>query len=100
MRRTLLALVCLPTLVFAQRPGQFRETAEPPLADSPAGLKLTAGREAGPLPPVNSRLTDATAPLVQLTVKAPPAVATGREVEIRLTVENLSRVAAKNVVVS
>ncbi len=100
MRRAFVVLICLPILAFAQRQGGYRETAEPPLADSEEGIKLVAGREpAKPPPPPSVRPTHTTAPLVQLTVKAPTAVATGHEVELRLVVENVSRVLAKNVVV-
>ncbi|MFO0810030.1 MAG: hypothetical protein U0746_15520 [Gemmataceae bacterium] len=103
MRRTLFVLICLPALAVAQRsrqsPERFPETAEPPLANSPEGIKLANVREAAPAAASNVRLTDATAPLVQLTLHAPNAVAVGREVEIRVVVENVSRVAAKNVVI-
>lgn len=104
MGRVLVVLVCLPALGLAQNSNGYRETPEPPLAESAEGnklaesIKLVAGREPAK-PAAVSRLADATAPLVQLTVKAPTAVATGREVELRLIVENVGRTAAKNVVV-
>jgi uncharacterized repeat protein (TIGR01451 family) len=77
---------------------RFRETPEPPLADEAGAVQPTAAREPRPLTP-SVRWSDAPAPVVLLTVRAPSVLPVSREVEVRLVVENVGRVPAKNVAV-
>src|SRR5690348_160905 len=88
-------MVALPAL--AQRGGRpaVYESPEPPLADA---VQPTGAREPRPLAP-SVRLTDSPVPVVQLFVRAPTVLPVGQDADVRLVVENSSRVPARNVVV-
>jgi uncharacterized repeat protein (TIGR01451 family) len=75
------------------------QSAEPPLADDPkAAEKLQlAMAQRNPPPVVPVRGIDSPSPAVVLRVQAPAALPVGQDVEVRLVVENLSHVPAKNV---
>jgi uncharacterized repeat protein (TIGR01451 family) len=98
---TLVALTLLAGRVAAQ-PGYASrtQTAEPPLADDPkAGEKVQAAiQQTRPYIPA-VRTSDAPAPSVLLKVQTPAALAVGQNVDVRLVVENVSQVPAKNVLV-
>ena len=76
------------------------ETQEPPLADDPnaAAIVQQAARGNRPPPPA-PRITDAPTPAVALTVEAPTALPTNQDLELKLIVQNISRVQARNVTV-
>jgi uncharacterized repeat protein (TIGR01451 family) len=76
------------------------QTAEPPLADDPkAAEKLqTAIQQTRPYYPA-IRTSDTPVPAVLLRVQSPAALPIGQTVDVRLVVENVSQVPAKNVLV-
>ena len=78
----------------------LRESAEPPLADDPNkdSLLQAAAREPRTLSP-GVRNFDVPAPAVVLRVQAPTILALNQDIEVRLLLENVSRVAARNVTV-
>src|SRR5438045_7833042 len=82
----------------AQRGYAYRsESPEPPLADDPKAAEViqqAANREPRPLAP-SVRNYDVPAPAVALRVLAPTALPLNQEVEVRLIVENVSRVQAR-----
>jgi uncharacterized repeat protein (TIGR01451 family) len=97
----LLALVFAAPVLGQRGSGPLRETSEPPLADDPdwqAKIQQAANREPRPLSP-SVRNVDVPAPAVVLTVRAPASAPLGQDVEVRLIVENVSRVTARNVMV-
>lgn len=76
------------------------ETSEPPLASDPnaAAIVQQAARGNRPQPPA-PRITEAPTPAVALTVRAPNALPLHQDMEVRLIVQNVSRVQARNVTV-
>jgi uncharacterized repeat protein (TIGR01451 family) len=82
--------------------GQYQrfppETVEPPLADAATPIQPVAGTEPRALPTA-VRALDTPAAVVQLRVLAPTVAPAAREMELKLVVENFSRVAAKEVAV-
>jgi uncharacterized repeat protein (TIGR01451 family) len=106
MSRQFARLTCLVATLLAGRaaaqPGYASrtQTAEPPLADDPrAAEKIqTAIQQTRPYVPA-VRTSDAPAPSVLLKVQTPAALAIGQNVDVRLVVENVSQVPAKNVLV-
>ncbi len=96
---TLLAMAFTTTAAFAQR--YAYQSVEPPLADDPRAseiIRLAATQQSRPyVPPVRSY--DLPAPAVSLRVMAPTTLALNQDVEVRLVVENVSHVAARNVMV-
>src|SRR4051794_8664503 len=95
----ILVLTSLAATAAAQPPIRIpRETVEPPLADGSNPIQQAGAREPPPLPAA-VRTMDAPAPVVQLRVMAPTVVAAGREMDLKLVVENVSRVPASSVAV-
>jgi uncharacterized repeat protein (TIGR01451 family) len=96
---TVLALVIVNSQAAAQY--AMRESAEPPLADNPKAeeiVRLAATQQMRPyVAPV--RTLEVPAPAVTLRVTAPATLAMNQDVDVRLVVENVSRVAARNVMV-
>jgi uncharacterized repeat protein (TIGR01451 family) len=95
------ALAILGSRSPAQQGYAYRtQSAEPPLADDPDAAKKIqlAMAQRNPPPSVMPvRTLDTPSPTVVLRVQAPAALPTGQDVEVRLVIENLSRVPAKNV---
>ncbi len=78
----------------------YYQSPEPPLADeSGAPIQQAGAREPGLLA-ANVRLSESPAPVVSVHVRAPAALPVDQNVELRIVVENSSRVPARNVVVS
>src|SRR5262245_60877044 len=102
MPRTPFSFVMAAVLLLAApSPGQYRlppETVEPPLADESTPIQPVAGGEPRTLPTA-VRTVDTPAPLVQLRILAPTVAPAAKEMDLKLVVENFSRVAAKEVVV-
>jgi uncharacterized repeat protein (TIGR01451 family) len=97
-----LAVAAVPLSSPAQNGYGMRESVEPPLADNPKAdeiIQLAKAQQQGRpyVPPV--RTVDVPAPAVVLRMQAPTALVVSQNVEIRMTVENVSRALAKNVVV-
>jgi uncharacterized repeat protein (TIGR01451 family) len=99
---TLLALAAVTSPAPAQNGyGTLRESAEPPLATNPNAdeiIRLAKAQQARPYVPA-VRPIDTPAPAVTLRVNAPATLALNQDVDVRLIVENASRVAARNVAV-
>jgi uncharacterized repeat protein (TIGR01451 family) len=95
-------LFALVPAAHAQRGyAPLRESAEPPMADDPnaaAILQQAGNREPRTLAP-GFRNLDVPAPAVVLRIQAPIMLALNQDVEVRIVVENVSRVAARNVTV-
>lgn len=94
-------VVALALAVVGPAAGQFRfppETVEPPLADAATPIQPVAGIEPRALPTA-VRALDTPAPVVQLRILAPTVAPAARDMELKLVVENFSRVAAKEVTV-
>src|SRR5689334_12523644 len=87
----------LPTAAQRGRPAVY-ESPEPPLADAADAVQPAGAREPRPLAP-SVRLTDSPVPVVQLFIRAPAVLPVGQDADVRLGVENSSRVPARNVVV-
>jgi len=102
MPRALYYAVLAGLLVLASPvAGQYRfppETVEPPLADASTPIQPVAGGEPRTLP-TTVRTVDTPAPLVQLRILAPTVAPAAREMDLKLVVENFSRVVAKEVAV-
>ena len=99
---TLLVLSTVPRPTPAQPSYAYHsQSPEPPLASDPqAAEKLAmATQQSRPTVP-NVRSYDAPAPAVTLRVQAPTTLPIGQPVDVRLILENLSRVPAKNVTVT
>jgi uncharacterized repeat protein (TIGR01451 family) len=98
---TLLGFAAFASSSPAQPGYAYRsQSAEPPLASDPQAaekLQMTT-QQTRPVVP-NVRSYDAPAPAVTLRVQAPTTLPVGQPVEVRLVLENLSRVPAKNVMV-
>jgi uncharacterized repeat protein (TIGR01451 family) len=101
MPRARLLFVMAAVLAFAgPSAGQRRfppETVEPPLADA-GPIQPVAGGEPRALPTA-VRALDTPAPVVQLRIVAPTVAPAAREMDLKLVVENFSRVVAKELTV-
>jgi uncharacterized repeat protein (TIGR01451 family) len=78
------------------------QSVEPPLATDPDAqekIKQAGHQDPRPVAP-NVRVSDVPAPAVVIRVQAPTALPTGQNAEVRLIVENVSRVPARNVIAS
>src|SRR5262249_7592381 len=96
----LLSAGLLLTVVLAAPGQQYYQSPEPPLADEAgAPVVQTGAREPGMLA-ANVRLSESPAPVVSVYVRAPATLPVDQTVELRIVVENSSRVPARNVVVS
>jgi uncharacterized repeat protein (TIGR01451 family) len=99
---SLLFLALMPTAVFAQRGYAYRtETVEPPLADAPNAAEII--RQASgqsPRPPVpGAQGYDMPVAGVILRLQAPLTLQLNQDVDVRMVVENVSQVLARNVTV-
>jgi len=102
MPRARLPFVIAVLLALAGRSAaQYRfppETVEPPRADAATPIQPVAGIEPRALPTA-VRALDTPAPVVQLRILAPTVAPAAQQMDLKLVVENFSRVAAKEVVV-